>query len=122
VIRTDIIECLINLNLYLYIQHIMPTHRYSQVTVSIPTATLKGSLSRTGDTSGFTEFELFVHISNILNRLDRATIIRPRHIDRNTLEQFKNIFLENVPEVAYQTDEEIENVKDERNADIFDSA
>jgi hypothetical protein len=100
----------------------MPADRYYQVTVSVPTTTLKGSLSRTGDTSGFTEFELFIDSPNLLNHLDRAMIIRPRRVDRNTLDHFKNAFLETVPEIAYKTDGEIESLKDERNADIFDNA
>jgi hypothetical protein len=98
----------------------MPTSRPLQTHVSVPTP-LKESLRRMNDTSEPMEFEIFINIPKLLSQLERAMIIKPHRVNRNSLKEFSNTLLETVPELKNQTHEEIESLIDEGDEDVFDT-
>jgi hypothetical protein len=67
-------------------------------------------------------------ISKMLDRVSNymlpedhpAWIIKPRRVKKGANRRFHNTLLDICPELANLTHEEIEDIKDERNRDIFD--
>jgi hypothetical protein len=80
----------------------------------------KESIRGVAYTSKPNEFILVFNNPQLIDITERGLIIKPRRVKKGTLKEFRDTMPERVPTLKNLTDEDVERLIDERNADVYD--